>query len=138
MNRTSWTMRTVLGTAMVTSLLIGGAAVAVAQESTEPTTEPGSVTVTLSPEQVTWLCDKRLPRIETRTSWLVERITADAETRGSAEWLRAKADEERTAGRETSAQLLEERADRRESFVDRLNQINQWAADFRTEHCGTK
>jgi hypothetical protein len=129
----SWTRRAVIaGTAAGALLLTGG--VAVAQESTEPS----PVTITLSQEQVTWLCEKRLPKIERRANRLVERITGDANTQGSAEWLRAKAQSERDAGRETSAQLLEERADRRAGRVDELSQIRQWAADFRTEHCESK
>jgi hypothetical protein len=161
MNRTS---RIVIGGIAVGSVLFGGTAVtataAVAQEdpasepaptseatdddtgadpSAEPApSEPGSVTITLSPEQVTFLCDQRLPRIEKRTGKLVERIQGDEETRGSAANLRARADREREAGRENTAQVLEERADRREGFVDELNRINQWAADFRTEYCEPK
>ena len=139
MNRMS---RIAVGGAVVGSVLFGGAAVASAQEdpSTEPapSSEPGSVTITLSPEQVTRLCENRLPRIEKRTSSLVERIQGDENTRGSAAWLRARATKERDAGREDTASLLEERADRREGFVDPLNKINKWAADFRTEHCDAK
>jgi hypothetical protein len=134
--------RIAVGGAVVGSVLFGGAAVASAQEdpSTEPapSSEPGSVTITLSPEQVTRLCENRLPRIEKRTSSLVERIQGDENTRGSAAWLRARATKERDAGREDTASLLEERADRREGFVDPLNKINKWAADFRTEHCDAK
>jgi len=139
MNRMS---RIVVGGAVVGSVLFGGAAVASAQEdpsTTEPApSEPGSVTITLSPEQVQRLCDKRLPRIEKRTSGLVERIQGDENTRGSSAWLRARADKERDAGREETAKQLEERADRREGFVDPLNKINKWAVDFRTEHCEAK
>lgn len=153
MNRTS---RIVIGGIAVGSVLFGGTAVATAQEdpASEPaptseatdddtgappaSDEPGSVTVTLSPEQVTFLCDQRLPKIEKRSGKLVERIQGDENTRGSAANLRARADHEREAGRETSAQVLEERADRREGFVDQLNQINQWAVDFRTEYCESK
>jgi hypothetical protein len=158
MNRTS---RIVIGGIAVGSVLFGGTATAtaaVAQEdpSSEPaptgepadpsaepaepvpSSEPGSVTITLSPEQVTFLCDQRLPRIEKRTGKLVERIQGDEDTRGSAANLRARADREREAGRENTAQVLEERADRREGFVDELNRINQWAADFRTEYCESK
>lgn len=152
MNRTS---RIVVGGAVIGSVLFGSATIAsAAQEdpsaeptTTEPTSEPtestqpapsGSVTVTLSPEQVTFLCERRLPKIETRSSKLVERIQGDENTRGSAANLRARADREREAGRDTTAQVLEERADRREGFVDDLNKINKWAADFRTEYCGSK
>ncbi len=135
MNRTS---RIVVGGAVVGSVLFGGAAVATAQE--DPSTQPapsGSVTITLSPEQVTRLCENRLPKIEKRTSRLVERIQGDESTRGSAAWLRARAKKERDAGREETAQLLEERADRREGHVDQLNKINKWATDFQTQHCGS-
>ena len=139
MNRTS---RIVIGGAVVGSVLFGGAAVATAQEdpSTQPapSSEPGSVTITLSPEQVTFLCEQRLPTIEKRTSKLVERIQGDENTRGSAAWLRARADREREAGRETTAQVLEERADRREGHVDQLNKINKWATDFSTQYCEPK
>ena len=139
MNRTS---RIVIGGAVVGSVLFGGAAVATAQEdpSTQPApgSEPGSVTITLSPEQVTFLCEQRLPTIEKRTSKLVERIQGDENTRGSAAWLRARADREREAGRETTAQVLEERADRREGHVDQLNKINKWATDFSTQYCESK
>jgi hypothetical protein len=136
MNRTS---RIVVGGAVIGSVLLGGAAVATAQEdpSTQPS-EPGSVTITLSPEQVQRLCDTRLPRIEKRTSGLVERIQGDENTRGSAAWLRARATKERDAGREETASLLEEKADRREGFVDPLNKINKWATDFQTAHCAAK
>jgi hypothetical protein len=157
MNRTS---RIVIGGIAVGSVLFGGTAVATAQEDpasepaptseatdddtgTEtaepaPSGEPGSVTITLSPEQVTFLCDQRLPRIEKRTGKLVERIQGDENARGSAANLRARADREREAGRETTAQALEERADRREGFVDELNRINKWAADFRGQYCESK
>ena len=125
-------MRNTLITAVVTAgLVLTGTATAVAQ-----TDEP--VTITLSPEQVQHLCDKRLPKIEKRVDRLLTRIIGDAEVRGSAEWLRARAATEREAGRETSAQLLEERADRRLDRVDDLTKIKQWATDFRTDHCGSK
>jgi hypothetical protein len=123
-------MRTLLLTIMLAAgLLVGGTA------SADPS-EP--VTITLSPEQVANLCEKRLPKIEKRTTNLLERINGDATVRGSVEWLRARATAEREAGRETSAQVLEERADRRAGRVDQLNQIKQWVADFRAEHCGAK
>lgn len=117
-------------TALAAVLVLSGAATATAQ------TEPSApVTITLSAEQVQNLCEKRLPRIEKRAGRLLERITGDAGVRGSAEWLRARATKEREAGRETSAQLLEERAERRAGRVDDLTKVTQWAAEFRTDHC---
>lgn len=123
----------ILGTVLVAVLLVGGAATANA--TTNPSTP---VTITLSPEQVQHLCEKRVPKIEQRVTRLLDRINGGPEVRGSVEWLRARATTERDAGRETTARLLEERADRRAGRVDQLNQARQWAADFRTEHCETK
>jgi propanediol dehydratase small subunit len=113
---------------LAVAFVVAGTATASADPS-----EP--VTITLSPEQVQNLCEKRLPRIEQRTTRLLDRIQGDADTRGSVEWLRAQATKERDAGRETSAQLLEERADRRAGHVDQLNQIATWATDFQSQHC---
>jgi hypothetical protein len=118
----------ILGSVLAAALMVGGTA-------TEP---PAPVTITLSPEQVTRLCEKRLPKIEQRVTRLLDRINGGPEVRGSVEWLRARAATERDAGRETSAQLLEERADRRAGRVDELDQITRWTADFRTEHCAAK
>ncbi len=134
MNRTS---KIVVGGSVTAAVLFGGTAVAMAQgEPSSDPAEPAPVTITLSPEQVSRLCETRLPRIEKRVDRLVERITGDENTRGSAAWLRARADRERDAGRETTAQVLDERADRREGHVDQLNQIKQWLDDFSGEHCG--
>lgn len=109
----------------------GGVGVASAQPSDE-------VTITLSPEQVANLCEKRLPRIEKRAARLLERINGGADVRGSAEWLKARAAKERDAGRETSAQVLEERAERRLGKVDKLNQVTTWVTDFQSQHCEAK
>jgi hypothetical protein len=125
-------MRNTLITATVAAgLLLTGAATATAQ-----TDEP--VTITLSAEQVQHLCEKRIPKIEKRADRLLTRINGDESVRGSAAWLRARAAKERDAGRETSAQLLEEKADRRLGRVDDLTKVKQWATDFRTDHCGSK
>lgn len=126
-------MKKLLVGLLTAGLMAGGAATASA--ATQPS-EP--VTITLSPEQVADLCEKRLPKIEKRTTSLLDRINGDATVRGSVAWLRARATAERDAGRETSAQLLEERADRREGRIGQLDQIKQWVSDFRTEHCGAK
>jgi hypothetical protein len=126
----------VTGCAMA-ALMLTGAAAATAEQP-PPSSEPGSVTITLSAEQVKLLCETRLPRMETRATKLVERITGGAEVKGSVEWLKAKAKKERDAGRETTASALEERAERRGARVENLNKIKSWAADFRAKHCGAK
>jgi hypothetical protein len=123
----------VITAALTAGLLLGGAATASAQ--TDPS-EP--VTITLSAEQVKNLCEKRLPKIEKRAGRLLDRINGGPEVRGSVEWLRARAAKERDAGRETTAELLEERADRRAGRVDDLTKVKQWVTDFRTDHCGAK
>jgi propanediol dehydratase small subunit len=128
-------MKLMVGTVLAAGLVLGGAATASA--TTDPSA-PAPVTVTLSPEQVQNLCEKRLPKIEQRTTRLLDRINGDASVRGSVQWLKARAAKERDAGRETSAQLLEERADRRGGRVGQLNQVKQWVSDFRSQHCGSK
>jgi propanediol dehydratase small subunit len=116
---------------LAVGLVFGGAVTASADPSYP-------VTITLSPEQVQNLCEKRLPKIEKRTTRLLDRINGDASVRGSVQWLKARAAKERDAGRETSAQVLEEKADRRAGRVDQLNQVKKWAADFASQHCGAK
>jgi hypothetical protein len=113
-------------------MVLVGPGTAWAQQPSSP------VTITLSPEQVTFLCEKRLPKVDRRVTKLIERINAGPEVRGSTEWLTSKAAKEREAGRETSAQLLEERAERRAGRLDQLNKIKGWVSDFRTQHCETK
>jgi hypothetical protein len=119
----------------VAAVSLTGAVPASAQPSTPPS---GSVTITLSPEQVAFLCDKRLPRMETRVTKLIDRINGGADVKGSVAWLKDRAAKERAAGRETSAKLLEERAGRRAGRVDELNKIKGWATDFRGKYCGAK
>lgn len=96
------------------------------------------VTITLSPEQVQRICQKRIPRIEQRASRALERIAGGPEVRGSVEWLKAKAARERSAGRETTARLLEERADRRADRVPQVENVKAKAAEFKAKHCGSK
>jgi hypothetical protein len=124
--------RLVLSGVLAVGLMVGGAATATAAAVDEP------VTITLSPEQVTNLCEKRLPKMEKRATKLLDRINGDASTRGSVEWLRARATSERDAGRETTAQTLDERADRRAGHVDKINQVKKWVDDFQAQHCEAK
>lgn len=121
----------IAGCAAVGLTMTAGIATAAAEQ---PPSTP--VTITLSPEQVAFLCDKRLPRVENRTTKLIERINGGPEVRGSTKWLQERAKQEREAGRETSAQLLEERAERRAARLDELGRIKRWVSEFRTQHCG--
>lgn len=118
---------------VLTAVTLAGSSVA----SADPTTPSGPVTITLSPDQVTMLCG-RLAKAETRANKLIERINGGADVKGSTAWLKAKAQKERDAGRETSAKLLEERADRRAGRIDELNKVKAFASDFKTKYCGGK
>jgi propanediol dehydratase small subunit len=129
-------MNKLLAGILMIAFLAGSTATAAA--TTDPSDPSEPVTITLSPEQVRNLCEKRLPKIERRATRLLDRIQGDATVRGSVEWLRARATSERDAGRESSAQLLEERADRRAGRVDQLTQVGQWVTTFRTEHCESR
>lgn len=117
--------------AIVSGVSLVGAGVAVAQPS-------APVTITLSPEQVRKLCEKRLPKAEKRIARLLERINGGAEVKGSVAWLKARAEKEKAAGRETTAQLLEEKAERRAGRVEQLNKAKERVADFQSKHCGAK
>jgi uncharacterized protein (DUF885 family) len=118
------------------AVTLAGTAAASAEPSTDPSTQPGSVTITLSPEQVSFLCEKRLPKVENRVTKLTERINGGADVKGSVASLKARAQQEREAGREASAQLLEEKAERRAGKIDELNKIKGWVTDFRSKYCG--
>jgi hypothetical protein len=129
--------RIVITGCALAALTLSGTAAAAAEQPSTPSS-PGSVTITLSPEQVAFLCEKRLPKVENRVTKLIERINGGPDVKGSTEWLKARAKKERDAGRETSAQLLEERAERRAGRIEQLNKIKGWVSDFRTQHCGGK
>jgi hypothetical protein len=129
--------RTAVTGLAIAAFTLAGAGAASAQPSSSPAAPPsGSVTITLNPDQVSFLCDKRLPKVESRTTKLINRINGDANTKGSVAWLKAKAKTESDAGRTASAQLLNERADRRAGRIDELNKVKGWAADFRSKYCG--
>lgn len=131
------TTKTVLaGGVAALCLALLAPATALAQPSTPTPAPSGGATVTLSPEQLQYLCTKRLPKAETRTTKLIERINGGPEVRGSAKALQARAEKERAAGRETSAQLLDEKAQRRTGKVEQLTKIKQWVTEFRTQQCG--
>ncbi|GLZ38343.1 hypothetical protein [Actinokineospora sp. NBRC 105648] len=117
--------------AVVAGTGLAGAGVAAAAPSTP-------VTITLSPEQVGQICEKRIPKIEQRVTKLVERINGGPEVKGSSAWLKARADKERAAGRVNSANLLQEKAERRSGRIDQLNKAKQRAADFKSKYCGSK
>ena len=122
--------------AALTAVTLAGSTAAGADPTPAPTPS-GPVTITLSPEQVGLLCG-RLSKADTRAGKLIDRINGGPDVKGSTEWLKARAKKERDAGRETSAKVLEERAERRAGRIDALNKIKAFAADFKTKYCGGK
>jgi hypothetical protein len=62
----------------------------------------------------------RIPNLEIRTAQLLERIQADAETRGSLLWLDVQIERARTSGRDQLVTVLENRRAVREATVDVL------------------
>lgn len=96
---------------------------------------PAPVTITLSPEQVTQLCDERLPKLEGRATKAIERINGGPEVIGSVEFVKARAQSQRDKGREEIAKQLDQRAERRAGRVDELNQAKQRIADFKAKYC---
>lgn len=127
----------VVTTAVVLSGLgLVNTGVAAAEASTQPPAEPGSVTVTLSPEQVEFLCQRRLPRLADRVERLLDRIQGGPEVRGSVAWLTDLAERERAAGRETTASLLAEAAERRAGWVSPLRDAGGRIAAFQQQYCG--
>ncbi|MFC5285828.1 hypothetical protein ACFPM7_02085 [Actinokineospora guangxiensis] len=123
------TTRLITVLAVSAGLVVAAPATALAQEP---------VTVTLSPEQVQRVCEQRIPRIERRVAKARERITAGPEVRGSVKWLEKRAEAERAAGRETTAEVLAEKAERRAARGPRLEEITARVAKFRDEHCAAK
>ena len=142
MQATRWTRLAVVGCATAAALTLGGAAASAETgapaTSTSNPAPSGPVTITLQPDQVQFLCGKRLPKAEQRVTKLIDRINGDASVKGSTAWLKDRAAKERAAGRETSAKLLEERAARRAGRIDELNKIKGWVTDFRGNYCGAK
>ena len=126
------TTRLITVLAVSAGLVVAVPGAALAREPSAP------VTVTLSPEQVQRICEKRIPRIERRVATARERITAGPEVRGSVKWLEKRAEAERAAGRETSAEVLAEKAERRAARGPQLEEITARVAKFRDAHCGAK
>lgn len=130
------TARTVAGRAVVSAvtlgLLLAGAGTALADD-------PGSTAVqgpiTLSPEQATYVCTKRIPAILSRADRVTARINADASTRGSTAWLRARHDKAHAAGRTEEADRIQKRIDGRPAKLDRLADAEKRATAFRDANC---
>jgi hypothetical protein len=76
-----------------------------------------------------------LDKISQRESKLITRLGADANTRGSIAWLKAKADAATQAGETQLAAMYTDRATRRSQALDTLNAIGPDLAALIKAHC---
>jgi hypothetical protein len=123
-----------LATAMAVTagLLLTGTGTAVADD---PGTAAPQGPITLSPEQATEVCTKRIPAILSRVDRLTTRINADAATRGSTAWLQARHDKAQAAGRTEEADRIQKRVDGRPAKLGKLADAKKRATEFRDAHC---
>jgi hypothetical protein len=126
------TARVVAATAAVLGLLLAGSGTALADG-------PGTVTtqgpITLSPEQATFVCTRRIPAILSRVDRVTARINADAATRGSTAWLTARHDKAQAAGRTEVADRIQKRIDARPDKLTKLADAKKRVTDFRDANC---
>lgn len=118
--------------AAATALSLAGAAPASADED-----GPAQGPITLTPEQATFVCTKRIPAILARVDRVSTRIGADASTRGSTAWLQAREEKARAAGRTEAADRIQKRIDARPERLDRLADVQKRATEFRDANCAS-
>jgi hypothetical protein len=78
---------------------------------------------------------RHLDKISQRESKLIARLGADATTKGSIAWLKAKADAAAQAGETQLAAMYTDRATRRSHLLDTLNAIGPDLAALVKAHC---
>jgi hypothetical protein len=123
---------TAAASAVVLGLLLAGSGTALADG---PGTSATQGPITLSPEQATYVCTKRIPAILSRIDRVTTRINADANTRGSTAWLQARHDKAQSAGHTDVADRIQKRIDGRPAKLDRLADAKKRATDFRAANC---
>ena len=124
-----------LGTSAVVLVggLVGGTTVASADPSPTPT--PTYKQVTLSPEESQRLCAEKLPKLIERRDKLAKRISGGADVKGSAAWLKARAEKQKAKGHEKIAAQLQKRADRRSERLTQLGTMKTKLETFKSQHC---
>ena len=78
---------------------------------------------------------RHLDRISQRETKLITRLGADANTKGSIAWLKAKADAATQSGEPQLAALYSDRATKRSQVLDTLNAIGPDLAALVKAHC---
>ncbi|WP_326943092.1 hypothetical protein OHS58_02370 [Amycolatopsis sp. NBC_00348] len=126
-----WTRRLALAGAGSAACLLALAPLASAQ-----TTSPAPVApITLSPEESQQVCGDWVPKLQKRADNLEKRINGGAEVAGSVANLKARAQDQRTAGHNDRATKLDERATKRQGKVGELNTAKQKLDAFASAHC---
>jgi hypothetical protein len=115
-------------------LLLAGVAPALADDPGASATQGP---ITLSPEQATWVCTQRIPKILARIDRVTTRINADVTTRGSTAWLQARQDRAKPAGHTDVADRIQKRIDARPAKLDALGDAKQRVTDFRDANCAS-
>jgi hypothetical protein len=113
-------------------LLLAGTGTALADD---PGTTAAQGPITLSPEQATYVCTKRIPAILARVDRVTTRAGADASTRGSTAWLQARHDKARAAGRTEEADRIQKRIDGRPAKLEKLADAKKRVTEFRDANC---
>jgi hypothetical protein len=126
------TARVVAATAAVLGLLLAGSGTALADG---PGTVATQGAITLSPEQATFVCTRRIPAILSRVDRVTTRINADAATRGSTAWLTARHAKAQAAGRTEVADRIQKRIDGRPDKLTKLADAKKRVTDFRDANC---
>jgi hypothetical protein len=131
MRGTTWTRRLALAGSGSAACLLALAPLASAQ-----TTSPAPVApITLSPEESQQVCGDWVPKLQKRADNLEKRINGGAEVVGSVANLKARAQDQRTAGHEDRAKKLDERATKRAGKVGELTTAKQKLDAFASAHC---
>jgi len=119
-------------TATALALLVAGTGTALADDPGTSTTQGP---ITLSPEQATHVCQQRIPAILSRIDRVTTRMNADANTRGSTAWLKARHDKAQAAGHTDVADRIQKRIDGRPDKLTKLADAKKRATDFRAANC---
>ena len=114
------------------ALLVAGTGTALADDPGTSTTQGP---ITLSPEQATHVCQQRIPAILSRIDRVTTRMNADANTRGSTAWLKARHDKAQAAGHTDVADRIQKRIDGRPDKLTKLADAKKRATDFRAANC---
>ena len=115
-------MRTAIAALTLTTMALGTA------PAWADTSEPAPITI--SPDQVKQICEQRVPKIEDRITRLTKRIEGGPEVLGSVQWLQAQAKDH-----PDRAQQLNDRAQRRQGDLTKLDDAEQKLAAFKSAHC---